>query len=152
MLCESVGFERDLIGVNLTIPASFRCDPPPGIVVEAEHGDGAITFAAEKYPHWVPELQVAIDKGTAVAARDASGATIGFACHSCNRETWIGPMATDPGRQHGGVGSALLAALCADLDRRGHTAGEISWISNYRFYGKCGATVSRVYQGGMLRL
>ena len=57
-------------------------------------------------------------------------------------------MATDPDRKHGGVGSAVLAAVCADLADRGHATGEIAWISNVRFYGKCGATVSRVFQGG----
>ncbi len=61
-------------------------------------------------------------------------------------------MATDPGVQHGGVGAAVLAALCADLDARGMSAGEISWVSNLRFYGKCGAHVSRIFEGGKLRL
>ena len=61
-------------------------------------------------------------------------------------------MATDPTLQHGGVGSALLAALCADLEARGIATGEISWVSNLRFYGKCGARVSRVFLGGRKRL
>ena len=61
-------------------------------------------------------------------------------------------MATAPSLQHGGVGSAVLAAVCADLARRGEPAGEISWVSNLRFYGKCGAHVSRVFQGGRLAL
>jgi ribosomal protein S18 acetylase RimI-like enzyme len=61
-------------------------------------------------------------------------------------------MATDPALQHGGVGSALLAALCTDLQARGTATGEIAWVSNLRFYGKCGATVSRVFQGGRLDL
>ena len=77
----------------------------------------------------------------------ADGATIGFSCHSVNRRAWIGPMATDLDAQHGGIGSAVLGALCADLDARGYDAGEISWVSNLRFYGKCGASVSRVFQG-----
>ena len=51
-------------------------------------------------------------------------------------------MATDPTLQHGGVGSAVMAALCADLEHRGFAHGEISWVSNLRFYGKCGARVS----------
>jgi hypothetical protein len=61
-------------------------------------------------------------------------------------------MGTDPDRQHGGVGSALLAALCGDLAQRGIPTGEISWVSNLRFYGKCGAWVSRVFEGGRLTL
>jgi hypothetical protein len=61
-------------------------------------------------------------------------------------------MATDPQLQHGGVGSAVLAGVCADLAARGCSAGEISWVSNLRFYGKCGARVSRLFMGGKLRL
>jgi ribosomal protein S18 acetylase RimI-like enzyme len=61
-------------------------------------------------------------------------------------------MATDPDGQHRGIGSAVLAAVCADLQARGCPAGEISWVSNLRFYGKCGARVSRVFMGGRLKL
>ncbi|GIU87149.1 MAG: hypothetical protein KatS3mg009_1664 [Acidimicrobiia bacterium] len=35
---------------------------------------------------------------------------------------------------------------------RGHATGEIAWVSNLRFYGKCGATVSRVFRGAHLTL
>jgi hypothetical protein len=42
--------------------------------------------------------------------------------------------------------------VCADLEERGVDTGEIAWVSNLRFYGKCGATVSRVFQGGRLTL
>src|SRR5205085_11652199 len=109
-------------------------------------------FATVEYPHWVPELDRAVELGTAFAARDATGKTVGFSCHSVNRAGWIGPMATDPTLQHGGVGSAVLAAVCADLEARGLPSGEIAWVSNLRFYGKCGARVSRVFLGGRLRL
>jgi mycothiol synthase len=153
MLFETLGFTRDLVGINMAIPSSFRRDAPDGVVVERETGDGAVGFAAREYPHWVEELSVGVTKGTAFAARrEADGETIGFACHSVNRHAWIGPMATEPARQHGGVGSALLAAVCADLDGHGVATGEIAWVSNLRFYGKCGATVSRVFQGGRLAL
>jgi GNAT superfamily N-acetyltransferase len=153
MLFETIGFERDLVGTNMAIATSFRRAAPDGVVVEAERGEGALEFAAREYPHWVEELSRAVELGTAVAARRTDdGATIGFSCHSVNRRGWIGPMATEARRQHGGVGSALLAAVCADLESRGETTGEIAWVSNVRFYGKCGATVSRVFQSGRLAL
>ena len=152
MLLETLGFERDWVGINMAIDTSFRRTPPPGVTVERETGLGAHNFAAVAYPHWVPELDRAVSLGTAFAARNAEGVTIGFACHSVNRAGWIGPMATDPTLQHGGVGSSVLAAVCADLDRIGLASGEISWVSNLRFYGKCGARVSRVFQGGRLKL
>jgi len=148
MLLETLGFERDWVGINMTIDTSFRRRPPAGIVVELETGSGAHDFALDAYPHWVPELDRAVGLGTAVAARAGDGRTIGFACHSVNRAGWIGPMATDPALQHGGVGSAMLAGVCVELKRRGAPTGEISWVSNLRFYGKCGARVSRVFLGG----
>jgi GNAT superfamily N-acetyltransferase len=148
MLLETLGFEREWVGINMAIPTSFRGPVPDDITVEHETGAGAHDFATAAFPHWVPELDRAVQLGTALAARDAQGRTVGFACHSVNRAGWIGPMATDPTLQHGGVGSAVLGALCADLEARGITTGEISWVSNLRFYGKCGARVSRVFLGG----
>jgi mycothiol synthase len=153
MLFETLGFTRDLVGINMDIPTTFRRPAPAGVVVERETGDGAVEFATRAYPHWVEELSVGVANGTAFAARRVDdGETIGFSCHSVNRRAWIGPMATEPARQHGGVGSALLAAVCEDLEARGVATGEIAWVSNLRFYGKCGATVSRVFQGGHLDL
>jgi GNAT superfamily N-acetyltransferase len=152
MLLESCGFARAHLGINMAIGTAFRRPPPPGLTIERETGAGAHDFAAAAYPHWVPELDRAVARGTAFAARNAEGATVGFGCHSVNRAGWIGPMATGATRQHSGVGSAVLAAVCADLDARGVTTGEIAWVSNLRFYGKCGARVSRVFLGGELRL
>ncbi len=152
MLLESLGFEREWVGINMAIPTSFRRDPPARVTVEPETSSGAHDFAAAAFPHWVPELDRSVQLGTAVAARDEHGRTVGFACHSVNRAGWIGPMATDPSLQHGGVGSAVLGALCADLAARGMPTGEIAWVSNLRFYGKCGASVSRVFLGGRRKL
>jgi GNAT superfamily N-acetyltransferase len=152
MLLETCGFERDWVGTNMAIPTSFRRAAPSGIMVERETGSGGHEFAERAYSYWVPELDRAVGLGTAFAARDATGATIGFGCHSVSRFGWIGPMATDPDLQHGGVGSAIVAALCADLESRGCPTAEISWVSNLRFYGKCGAQVSRVFVGGKLTL
>jgi GNAT superfamily N-acetyltransferase len=152
MLLESCGFEREWLGTNMAIDTSFRREPPPDVVVEREAGKGAHDFAERVYPHWVPELDRAVERGGAVAARDADGNTIAFGCHSVNRFGWLGPMGTQPDLQRSGVGSAVVAALCADLAARGCPRGEISWVSNLRFYGKCGARVSRVFMGGRLRL
>lgn len=152
MLLEALGFARDWVGTNMAIDTSFRRPPPPGVAVERETGPGAHEFAMRSFPHWVPELDRSVDLGTAFAARASDGRTIGFACHSVNRAGWIGPMATDPTLQHGGVGASVLAGLCEDLEHRGFTTGEISWVSNLRFYGKCGARVSRVFLGGRLNL
>lgn len=152
MLLETLGFEREWVGINMTIDTAFRRAAPRDVVVERETGSGAHDFAATAFPHWVPELDRAAGLGTAFAARDTDGRTVGFACHSVNRAGWIGPMATDPTLQHGGVGSAVLGALCEDLSQRGIATGEVAWVSNLRFYGKCGARVSRVFLGGRKKL
>jgi GNAT superfamily N-acetyltransferase len=152
MLLESCGFARDWVGTNMSIATSFRRAAPAGVTIERETGSGAHDFAAAAYPYWVPELDRAVALGTAFAARDPRGDTIGFGCHSVNRAGWIGPMATDPGRRESGIGSAVLAALCADLAAGGRPSAEIAWVSNLRFYGKCGARVSRVFLGGKLPL
>jgi GNAT superfamily N-acetyltransferase len=152
MLVESLGFEFDSVAINMDIDTAFRAETPTGTVVERETGDAACAFAARAYPHFVPELAAAVAKGTAFVARDAAGETIAFGCHSVNRIGWIGPLGTDPATQHRGVGTAIMSALCADLEARGIATGEIAWVSNLRFYGKCGARVSRVFQGGRLRL
>jgi len=85
------------------------------------------------------------------AARGGGG-TIGFACHSVNRTGWIGPMATDPGRQHAGVGRSLLGEVCASLSDAGHTEADIAWVGPIGFYAKAGAVVSRVFRNAKLAL
>ena len=152
MLLETCGFERDWVGTNMAMPTSYRHDPPSGVLIERETGRGARDFAQRAYAHWIPELDRAVELGTAFAARNKGGKTIGFGCHSVNRFGWVGPMATDPGLQHRGIGSALVSAICADLEGTGCPVAEVCWVSNFRFYGKCGAEVSRVFVGGKLPL
>ena len=94
---------------------------------------------------------MAIEHGTAFAARDADGATIGFGCHSVNRAGVDRPDGHRPDvaarRRRLGASSRAVAPTST---RAGTPTGEIAWVSNLRFYGKCGATVSRVFQGGQL--
>lgn len=150
-LFEAAGFEPYGAECNMAIASGFRADPPSDVVVERETGAGAVELAGRKYPHWVDETARAVEGGTCFAAR-ADGETLGFACHSVNRAGWIGPMATDPERQHRGVGRALLGAVCADLETRGHAEGDIAWVGPVGFYAKCGARVSRVFRTAKLTL
>jgi GNAT superfamily N-acetyltransferase len=150
-LFESYGFEPYGAECNMAIATTFRAGPPTGVMIERETGDGAVDLARRCYPHWVDETERAIAAGGCFAAR-ADRATVGFACHSANRAGWIGPMATDPDHRHGGVGQAVLAAVCADLEQRGHTRADIAWVGPIGFYAKCGAHVSRVFRTAKLRL
>ncbi|MGQ0805598.1 MAG: GNAT family N-acetyltransferase [Actinomycetota bacterium] len=150
-LFEAAGFEPYGAECNMAITTGFRAEPPPGVTVERETSSGAADLARRAYPHWVDETTRAVERGTCFAAR-ADGKTVGLACHSVNRAGWIGPMATDPDRQHGGVGRALLGAVCADLEARGHAEGDIAWVGPVGFYAKCGARVSRVFRSAKLTL
>jgi len=56
-------------------------------------------------------------------------------------------MGTDPVRQHGGVGAALLGQLCRDLQIAEYDRAEIAWVGPVGFYAKAaGATVSRSFR------
>jgi GNAT superfamily N-acetyltransferase len=146
-------FEAYDHGLNMLLPTSFRAQVPPGLVVERETGDGAAALARREFPHWEEEITRGVDRGTTFVARDATGATVAFGAHSVNRHTWIGPMATDPTRRHGGLGHAILAALTADLADRHHAeSAEIAWVAPVAFYAKAGATAHRAFRMHRLRL
>jgi hypothetical protein len=62
-------------------------------------------------------------------------------------------MATDPKRHGGGIGHAVLGALCADVAEMHDLAEtDISWVGPIGFYAKAGARVSRVFRTGKLAL
>jgi GNAT superfamily N-acetyltransferase len=150
---QSAGFEPYDHGLNMLLPTSFRCDPPAGITVERESGDGAAALARREFPHWEDEVQRGVDRGTTFAARDASGETVAFGAHSVNRHTWIGPMATDPARRHAGTGHAILGALAADIEAaHGVDDAEIAWVAPIPFYAKAGARAHRAFRVHRLRL
>lgn len=150
-LFEAVGFDPYGAACNMTIPTSFRAGSPAGTAVEREDSDGAAALAARCFPHWSDEVERGVAASTCFAAR-AGGDTVGFACHSVNRAGWIGPMATDPERQHAGVGRSLLAAVCAALAADGRADAEIAWVGPVGFYAKAGARVSRVFRNAKLTL
>jgi GNAT superfamily N-acetyltransferase len=169
-LAERAGYRPDGAELNLSCPTTYRADPPSGVatrrVLDDTDAESVLAFSSSFYSMWVPELARGIEQGGAFAAfadpagegaSDAEGVlqqlgeqeqeVVGFACHSVNRSAWVGPMATHPHRQHGGVGGALLAELCRDLMVAGHADAEISWVGPITFYAKtAGATVSRVFR------
>ncbi len=150
---QALGFEPYDHGLNMLLPTSFRADPPPGIVVEREGGTGAVDLARREFPHWEDEIVRGIERGTTFAARDSAGETLAFGAHSVNRRTWIGPMATDPARRHGGTGHAILGALAQDIAERDEAqSAEIAWVAPIPFYAKAGAVAHRAFRVHRLRL
>ena len=150
-LFEAIGFEPYGAAYNMGITTSFRADSPAGVAVDREDGDGATALAARCFPHWCDEVERGVAAGSCYVARQG-GDTIGFACHSVNRAGWIGPMATDPERQRGGVGRSLLGAVCAALADTGRAEADIAWVGPVGFYAKAGARVSRVFRNAKLSL
>jgi mycothiol synthase len=157
-LADSIGTRWSGAAVNLACAASYRSRPPVGVdlrrVIDDADAAAVVAFTAAGFPHWVPELERAIEHGTAfTAVRDGGGPVVGFACHSVNRRGWFGPTGVDPEVRGRGVGAALLAASCRDLMTAGHQSVEISWIGPVAFYAQtAGAAVSRVFRTGWLDL
>ena len=153
MLClaEAARYEPTGAEINMTIPTTFRAPTPDGATVRRVVDDGdvdsVVSFAESHWPRWVPELRRGIEQGGCHAAFDERDrAVVGFACHSVNRASWVGPMGTDTERRGRGVGHALLSALCADLMTANFRDAEISWVGPVRFYAKAGARVSRMFR------
>jgi mycothiol synthase len=150
---QTLGFEAYDHGLNMLLPTSFRADPPSGVTIEREAGDGAASLARREFPHWEEEVSRGVIAGTTFVARDAGGETIAFGAHSVNRHTWLGPMATDPARRHTGTGHAILGALAADIAATyGVSHAEIAWVAPVPFYAKAGATAHRAFRIHRLRL
>jgi hypothetical protein len=61
-------------------------------------------------------------------------------------------MATDPARQHGGVGRTLLGNVCGALADAGRAEADIAWVGPIGFYANAGAAVSRVFRNAKLAL
>lgn len=164
MLClaEACGYRPVGAELNMSLPATFRAPCPAGTEIRRVLDDrevAAVTALVRRaWPWWEPEVVRAIDQGGCLGAFASSDeiagadetardlACQGFVCHSVNRAGWIGPMGTDPARQHHGLGSALLGEACRDLMIANHQDVEVSWVGPVRFYAKAGATVSRVFR------
>ncbi len=157
-LFEAAGYWTVGAELNMSCATSLRVAPPDGVRVvrldaERRPADVAAVLALVRaeWPNWEVETARGIERGTCHAALvdgpDGAPVAVGYASHSVNRRGWIGPMATDRRRQHGGVGAALLSCLCADLAADGLTRAEIAWVGPVRFYAKtANATVSRVFR------
>jgi len=151
MLClaEAAGYEPVGAELNMGLPTTYRSDLPAGVEVRRvlEDADVAavVGLVAGEWPHWLPELDRAIEQGGCLAAW-RGGEVVAFGCHSVNRAGWIGPMGTVPAAGRGGIGHALLGLLCRDLMIAGHERAEIAWVGPVRFYAKAGAEVSRVFR------
>jgi GNAT superfamily N-acetyltransferase len=167
-LAESAGYEATGSELDMALPVTYRADPPAGVVTRRVIADADVakleSFVQQHYPWWWDETARAVEHGCCHAAfgleadtddgDDAGTGTgvehgervVGFVCHSVNRAGMLGPMATDPGRQGGGIGNALVAQVCRDLMIAEFDEVAVSWVGPVRFYAKAGAHTTRVYR------
>jgi GNAT superfamily N-acetyltransferase len=153
-LAESRGYEVVGTGLNLALPTGFRAPTPVGLDLHRVIDDTDVgrveRLVTTAWPEWWDETRRAVEHGCCHAAFPVAGSpggpAVGFACHSVSRAGWLGPMGTDPDQSRGGIGQALLSAVCRDLMIAEMPRVEICWAGPLRFYAKAGATVSRVFR------
>ena len=156
-LFESAGYTDAGAVLMLSFPASYRLAPPADIelrrVVSDEDAKLATEFCSEQWPASVPEIGRAVEHATcflAMAGFDAvtgaGNAPVGLVCHSVNRTGWIGPIAVTRAQRHRGIGSALLAAVTADLRIAGTREAHACPGRPARFFARAAAaSTSRVF-------
>jgi mycothiol synthase len=149
-LFEAMGYRPHRAYLDLSYPSRYRAPVPAGIeirrVLDDDDAERAVALVSRVWPNWVAECRRAIEHASCHVALAADGVVVGFGCHSVNRIGVLGPIGTDPARQHGGVGAALMSAISVDVMAAGFDEVQVSWIGPYRFYAKtAGATTSRTY-------
>ncbi len=159
MLClaEASGYEETGAALNMSVPTTFRAPVPSEIEVVRVLEEDLVTRTEAMigliWPEWLPEAHRAVEQGTClVAVEVASGAVVGFACHSVNRAAWFGPTGTAPAHRHRGIGLGLLGEVGKDLMVAGYGDVEICWLGPLGFYASAGGAVSRVFQSRRKRL
>lgn len=158
-LAEAAGFHPAGTEVDMALASTFRADPPAGVRVaralDDADADAVRAFVAANWPQWSAEAELALDAaccfGAFVADGAEAGTAVGFCCHSVQRAGFLGPMGTDPARRGGGIGAALVGAVCRDLMIADVGEVQIAWVGPVRFYARLGARISRVYRTWRLR-
>ncbi len=146
-LARAAGYSSNGVEVNMAIPTDFRAENPRGVEVRRVGQTDSATvrdLIEVQWPIWLTEFDIALRRG-AVFAAWLDGWAIGFFAHSAMRSGWIGPMGTHPDFRARGVGAALLAAVCADLQRSGTSTAVIAWVGPVDYFVDRGAVVTRSF-------
>ena len=126
----------------MAIATTFRRDPPPGVVVERETGSGAHDFAARGVSRTGSPSSTARSSSAPRSRRATRDGRDDRLRLPLGATAPAGSARWRPTRRCNTAASARRCSpRCAPTSTpRGHATGEISWVSNLRFYGKCGAT------------
>ncbi len=154
-LAEALGYEPRTCEFNMVLPSTVRVPTPPGValrrILDDADDDAMRALVTRHWPWWLDEYDRALESGTAIGAfvdppPGAGPEPLGFVCHSVSHLGLLGPMGTDPDRQGGGVGGALVAEVAKDMMAAGVSEVEVCWVGPVAFYAKLGATVHRVFR------
>jgi GNAT superfamily N-acetyltransferase len=159
MLClaEARGYRADGTRLHLSVPVTFRADPPEGVVVRRVITDAdersVLALVADERPAWREPVRRSIDHGSCLGALvvpaggdDESPVAVGFASHSVDRAGWLGPMGTAAGHRRRGIGSALLSEVARDLMVANFRDMEVTGAEQVRLFVAAGGAVSRVFR------
>jgi GNAT superfamily N-acetyltransferase len=133
---------------SMELPTSIEAHVPRGVALRPlTQADSSALGAlmSDHWPIWSTECALALEHGRVFGAW-FGGALVGFAAHSAMRRGWISPMGIIPEAAGQGIGSALLAAVCADLARAGFDVATIAWVGPTDFFAHHGAKVSHRFE------
>jgi GNAT superfamily N-acetyltransferase len=141
-LLNGRGYEQCGEAFNLTVSLRDLPDPPLDVHLADELDLEAIRpWVNDHFPNWINELERGVALGRCLVHEG-----LGFACHDVNRDGWFGPIATKPGLEGAGIGSATLLGALHAMRNKGYERADIAWAQAADFYGKAvGARVSRVF-------
>ncbi len=158
-LALAAGYRVVGCAVNLRMPTTYGSVTPPLVEVcrfgrRTDYDRNQLSalrgLVATEWPIWLTEFDLGVSHGAVFGAfqADSSGKIVplGFLAHSTLRNGWIGPMGTHPGHRQRGVGAALLAAVCADLQRLGFEQVEVAWVGPLSYFASKGAVHSRAFR------
>jgi len=151
MLClvESAGFVATGAAINLSLPATFRAEPPAGIdvrrVLEPDDVRGVRNLVDAELPAWRGAVDRSIEHGACLAAVD--GPTV--VASPCTRST--APVgrdrsATAAAHRDRGIGTALLGAVAKDLMVAGLRDVQVVGAERVGLFVRAGGAVSRVFR------
>lgn len=148
-LAVSCGYEPVESTLNMSLPVSFRVEPPEGVAIRRLLDDGDVVAVRAMVEHnwdvFLPEFDLAVDSATLFGAFTDTG-PVGFAAHSVARIGWLGPMGTAANWGGRGIGSTLVSAVCTDLMVAGRSSVEVCRVGPVHFYATLGAEISRRFQ------
>ncbi|MFI0432700.1 MAG: GNAT family N-acetyltransferase [Candidatus Nanopelagicales bacterium] len=155
-LAQQCGYRATGGEITMNMPTEgFRAPPPNGVTVrtvsaaDRRHSAALELLVTSNWPHWLPVLRRAVERGTITGAFVTRGPgqpdAVGFAAHSAVREGWLGPVGTAPDHAGRGIAAATISGALADLRARGVRRTEVAWMGIPGYFADRGADFAHGY-------